>query len=90
MNKVQSRETEKQMYICALRQKAQELGRLPRKSDFDNADMAGMKALWGPWPRVLESAGLLPSKAQERLEKMQKRKERTMCRTEEADVENEL
>lgn len=89
MNKAQSKETEKQMYICALRQKAQELGRLPRKSDFNNADMAGMKALWGPWPRVLESAGLLPSKAQERMEKKQKRKERQIRRTEAADVENE-
>ena len=41
-----------------LRQKYQELGRLPTKKDFDNADCARIKAFLGPWPRALEAAGL--------------------------------
>ena len=41
-----------------LRQKYQELGRLPTKKDFDNAACAQIKAYLGPWPRALESAGL--------------------------------
>ena len=41
-----------------LREKHQELGRLPTKKDFDNATCARIKAYLGPWPRALESAGL--------------------------------
>ena len=41
-----------------LRQKYQQLGRLPTKKDFDNADCARIKAFLGPWPRALEAAGL--------------------------------
>ena len=80
---VDSRTKEKEIYIALLRQKAEELGRLPRKSDFPNEDMAKMKAYWGPWPRVLESAQLLLSKEPERQMKKQARKERRN-RTEDA------
>lgn len=41
-----------------LREKFHELGRLPRKGDFDNATRSRIKAFLGPWPRALESAGL--------------------------------
>ncbi len=41
-----------------LRQKHKELGRLPRKADFDNATCSRIKAFLGPWPRALEAAGL--------------------------------
>ena len=65
-----------------LRGKADELGRLPRKSDFEPADTSRIKEKLGPWPRALESAGLKPvtvhriekQKAQE--EKRVRRKER--------------
>ena len=45
-----------------LRQKAKELGRLPRKDDFDEATRSRIKAFLGPWPRALESAGLKEAK----------------------------
>lgn len=41
-----------------LRQKSEELGRVPHKDDFDEATRARIKAFLGPWPRALESAGL--------------------------------
>ena len=41
-----------------LRQKAMELGRLPRKDDFDEPTRSRIKAFLGPWPRALEAAGL--------------------------------
>ena len=41
-----------------LRQKYKELGRLPRKDDFDEPTRSRIKAFLGPWPRALEIAGL--------------------------------
>lgn len=51
-----------------LRKKFEELGRLPTKKDFDNADCARIKAFLGPWPRALEAAGLKPPKEKKRIE----------------------
>ena len=53
--------TELQKKDWAIRQlqlKAQELGRLPIKADFDDATRARIKTFLGPWPRALETAGL--------------------------------
>ena len=44
--------------VCQLQFKAKELGRLPKKSDFDDATTSRIKAFLGPWPRALETAGL--------------------------------
>jgi len=52
----------KEWAIEALRQKYEELGRLPKKSDFDVVTMSRIKAFLGPWPRALEAAGLKESK----------------------------
>lgn len=41
-----------------LRQKYAELGRLPRKEDYDEPTRSRIKAFLGPWPRALEAAGL--------------------------------
>ena len=54
-----------------LRQKEEELGRMPRKDDFDEATRSRIKAFLGPWPRALESAGLkearpIPPKSKKR------------------------
>ncbi|MBQ8813019.1 MAG: hypothetical protein IJZ85_00780 [Lachnospiraceae bacterium] len=49
--------------IRQLKQKAQELGRLPIKADFDEGDRARIKAFLGPWPRALEAAGLKEPKS---------------------------
>lgn len=35
-----------------------ELGRLPKKSDFDSETVCFIKQKLGPWPRALEKAGL--------------------------------
>ena len=45
-----------------LRQKYKELGRLPKKDDFDEATRSRIKAFLGPWPRALEAAGLKEAK----------------------------
>ena len=54
-----------------LREKQGELGRLPRKDDFDEPTRSRIKAFLGPWPRALEAAGLkeprmVPEKSKKR------------------------
>lgn len=57
-----------------LRQKADELGRLPKKDDFDELTRSRIKAFLGPWPRALESAGLKEAKPpQDKKKKSKKR-----------------
>lgn len=41
-----------------LQNKCKELGRLPKKDDFDVVTLSRIKAFLGPWPRALETAGL--------------------------------
>ena len=50
--------------IAQLRQKAEELGKLPRKADFVDVDCIRIKAALGPWPRALEAAGLKTPKTE--------------------------
>ena len=71
--------------IRLLREKAAELGRLPRKQDFKDGRVGVIKASLGPWPRALEKAGLkevgqtyLNRKAR------QQARERQNCRKKEA------
>ena len=52
----------KEWAIITLRQKNEEIGRLPKKTDFDAATMSRIKAFLGPWPRALEAAGLKKQK----------------------------
>ena len=49
-----------QWAIRRLREKYEELGRLPHKVDFDDLSRVKIKAALGPWPRALEKAGLKP------------------------------
>lgn len=44
--------------IETLRKKSEELGRLPKKADFDEITRSRIKSFLGPWPRALEAAGL--------------------------------
>ena len=44
--------------ISILQRKYEELGRLPRKSDFSDQEVARIKSFLGPWPRALEAAGV--------------------------------
>lgn len=61
-----------------LRQKQIELGRIPRKDDFDEKTRSRIKAFLGPWPRALEAAGLKERKSAEKTSlKCSKRKRKT-------------
>ena len=52
-------EVEKRSWaLDELKRKAKQLGRLPRKEDFDVVTLSRIKAFLGPWPRALEAAGL--------------------------------
>lgn len=48
----------KETAILMLKQKADMLGRLPKKDDFDEISVSKIKGVLGPWPRALEAAGL--------------------------------
>ncbi len=57
-----------------LQTKHQELGRLPKKDDFDEVTRSRIKAFLGPWPRALEAAGLKEPVV--KINKCKKRKKR--------------
>lgn len=44
--------------IKILQEKAEQLQRLPKKSDFEPSEICLIKAKLGPWNRALEQAGL--------------------------------
>ena len=44
--------------IEQLQKKADELGRIPTKADFESVEIIRIKTALGPWPRALEAAGL--------------------------------
>ncbi len=44
--------------IKILVNKAEELSRIPKRSDFDDSTACFIKQKLGPWPRALEFAGL--------------------------------
>ena len=50
----------KEEAIKILTSKQSELGRLPKKADFDPVSVPRIKRALGPWPRALETAGLKP------------------------------
>lgn len=56
-----------------LREKNEELGRLPHKDDFDEPTRSRIKAFLGPWPRALEAAGLKEAKIQPEKPKKKKK-----------------
>ena len=47
-----------QAAVKLLTDRKNELGRLPKKSDFDSETVCFFKQKLGPWPRALEKAGL--------------------------------
>lgn len=54
-------QTEKtQKAISLLQEKARELDRLPKKSDFPPESIVFIKQMLGPWTRALEKAELKP------------------------------
>ena len=67
-------EDKKNWAVGLLCEKAEELGRLPKKDDFDEITRSRLKAFLGPWPRALEAAGLKEAKVMPK--KSKKRKNR--------------
>ena len=56
-------EEEKQTWaVSKLLEKQSEIGRLPRKDDFDVVTLSRIKAFLGPWPHALVKAGLKEAK----------------------------
>lgn len=39
---------------------AENISRYPQRSDFEESEVAAIKAFLGPWPRALEAAGIKP------------------------------
>ncbi len=69
--------------IKLLKDKAEILGRLPQKNDFDSATVCFIKQKLGPWPRALETAGLkappeISAKEKSRLKRIRSRKNRKL------------
>ncbi len=50
--------------LLYVRSVAEQLGRLPGKKDIPGASL--LKCRFGPWPRMLEKAGLKPPKAKDK------------------------
>mgnify|MGYP003444673353 CR=1 FL=1 len=59
-----------------LRQKYKQLGRLPRKDDFDDSTRSRIKAFLGPWPRALEAAGIKPPRVDDRPQRNKEKRAR--------------
>lgn len=57
-----------------LRAKADVLGRVPKKDDFDDVTVSKIKAYLGPWPRALEYADLKEKRAKKKKSKKRKNK----------------
>ena len=68
-------EEKKNWAVGLLCEKAEELGRLPKKDDFDEITRSRLKAFLGPWPRALEAAGL--KEVKDTPKKSKKRKKAT-------------
>ena len=59
--------------IHRLQQKAEEVERLPKKSDFDEETVSWIKSFFGPWPRALEAAEVKPPNMERIAKKREKR-----------------
>lgn len=75
-------EEKKQWAVEQLQEKFKELGRLPKKDDFDVVTLSRIKAFLGPWPRALEAAGLKEAKPIVEKKKNKKKKQQTAFKKE--------
>ncbi|MCD8026601.1 MAG: hypothetical protein LUF33_06670 [Clostridiales bacterium] len=75
--------------VRLLTDKAAQLGRLPKKTDFDSKDACFIKQKLGPWPRALETAGLKPHPAVSTKEKSKIKRERISRAKKELNKKNE-
>lgn len=66
---IYEQETDEQVF-ARLRRQAEDLGRPPKRTEVPASDY--LKTRFGPWPRILEKAGLKEI-SQRRLEKLAKK-----------------
>lgn len=71
--------------IQLLREKYAQLGRLPKRSDFDGETVCLIKQKLGPWPRALEAAGLkapptVSAKEKSRIKRERSRRNRKLSK----------
>lgn len=62
--------------LTMLNQKAIELGRLPKRSDFEPQEVCLIKQKLGPWPRALEESGLKAAQSVSSAEKSRMKRQR--------------
>ena len=74
-------DNKKQWAVEQLQEKSKELGRLPKKDDYDVVTLSRIKAYLGPWPRALEAAGLKEAKPMPE-KKKKKKKNKTSIKKE--------
>ena len=67
-----AKEEQQSWAVGQLLHKQEEIGRIPRKNDFDTVTLSRIKAFLGPWPRALEAAGLKAVRERERIRKADK------------------
>lgn len=75
--------------LALLQETANRLGRLPKKSDVTEEEVARIKALFGPWPRALEAAKVKPPRSEERIQKTREKRIRAKRRKREAKTRGE-
>lgn len=73
------KDEKRQTALNLLKDKAEELNRLPKRSDFDSKTVCFIKQKLGAWPRALELAGLkeptkISSKEKSRLKRERRKK----------------
>lgn len=71
--------------IAVLRDKSEQLGRLPTRADLSPEELCLIKAVFGPLPRAFEAAGLKPPSKQH-CEKLARRKIKRKKSHRKADV----
>lgn len=73
----------KQEALILLKNRSEELQRLPKRSDFSGGEVCFIKQMLGPWPRALEAAGLkepplISPREKSRLKREKRRKQQKL------------
>ena len=77
----------KDLCISMIRRKYEEIGRLPKKSDFSDEEVARIKSFFGTWPRALEAAGVKEPKS---VTKKQKREQKKILQKRSRNAERKI
>ncbi len=78
----------KEQCISLLLEKSNTLNAIPKKKDFASDEVMAIKALLGPWPRALETAGIKPMSDVSRINKNREKHIRAKRKLTELKKEN--